>query len=404
MNREESKIVNPDVCIRCATCMGICPVARVTASFPGPKQAGPGAERFRKPGDPSVDEWIHLCIGCRLCDTVCSSCVNVSEMNLLAKAKYRDEHGMPLRDWMFAHNSFVEKLAGRVPRLSNAVLRNPLVRRLLDRLLKIDLRRPLPVYETTTFRQWFRTHTGRGGKPIGYFYGCYANTHERDVAIAAVQVLEAAGYEVVIPRQECCGLPALGQGDVGEARRMAERNVPSLLAAVRSGLEIVFTSTSCGHMLKYEYSRFLEIPDADEVARHLHELFDYLRDLQGKGQFDVRFRSRPLRAAYFAPCHLRSLQIGFPSLDILRRIPELQIEMVDADCCGMGGLYGFKKEKAPIADAIGADLTKAVERLNVEMVLTECEGCRMQIQRLTGLRALHPIQIVRDALEPGAGN
>jgi glycerol-3-phosphate dehydrogenase subunit C len=180
---------------------------------------------------------------------------------------------------------------------------------------------------------------------------------------------------------------------------MAGRNVPSLLAAVRSGLEIVFTSTSCGHMIKYEYSRFLEIPDADEVARHFHELFDYLRDLQGRGLFNVRFRPRPIRAAYFAPCHLKSLQIGFPSLDILRLVPELKIEMVDADCCGMGGLYGFKKEKAPIADAIGDDLTKAVKRLNVELVLTECEGCRMQIQRLTGLKVLHPIQLVRDALE-----
>ena len=400
MNKEELEIVNPDVCIRCATCMGVCPVARVTASFPGPKQAGPGAERFRKPGDPSVDDWIHLCIGCRLCDTVCSSCVNVSEMNLLAKAKYRDEHGMPLRDWMFAHNRLMEKPASRFPRLSNAIFKNRFVRGFLDRVLKIDRRRPLPVYERETFRRWFRTHASRGGRRIGYFYGCYANIHDRDVAVAAVQVLESNGFQVVLPRQECCGLPALGQGDIEEARRMAGQNVPSLLTAVRSGMEILFTSTSCGHMIKYEYSRFLEIPDADEVARHFHELFDYLRNLRSRGGFHVRFLPRPIRVAYFASCHLRSLQIGFPSLDILRLIPGLQIEMVDADCCGMGGLYGFKREKAPIADAIGQDLKRAVMGLNVEMVLTECEGCRMQISHLTGLRVLHPIQLVRDAMDP----
>jgi glycerol-3-phosphate dehydrogenase subunit C len=71
--------------------MAICPVSRVTSAFPGPKQAGPGAQRFRKSGEPSVDEWIDLCIGCHLCDLACSSGVNISELNLIAKAKYLDE-------------------------------------------------------------------------------------------------------------------------------------------------------------------------------------------------------------------------------------------------------------------------------------------------------------------------
>jgi len=86
---------NADVCIRCATCMAVCPVSRVTPKFPGPKQAGPGAQRFRRPGEPSVDEWIDLCIGCHLCDMVCSSGVNISELNLIAKAKYLDEKEGP---------------------------------------------------------------------------------------------------------------------------------------------------------------------------------------------------------------------------------------------------------------------------------------------------------------------
>ena len=91
------------MCIRCAICMAVCPVSRVTPLFPGPKQAGPGAERFRRPGDSSVDDWIDLCIGCHLCDMVCSSGVNISELNLIAKAKYLDEKGRPSRDWLLTH-------------------------------------------------------------------------------------------------------------------------------------------------------------------------------------------------------------------------------------------------------------------------------------------------------------
>jgi len=100
-----------DVCIRCATCMAICPVSRVTPLFPGPKQAGPGAQRFRRPDEPSTDEWIDLCIGCQLCDMVCAAGVNISELNLIAKAKYLDEKGRPFRDWLLTHTSLFGSLA-----------------------------------------------------------------------------------------------------------------------------------------------------------------------------------------------------------------------------------------------------------------------------------------------------
>ena len=88
----------PDVCVRCATCMAVCPVARVTPRFPGPKQAGPGAQRFRSSAEASVDDWIDLCTACRLCDTVCPSGVPISELNLLAKAKFMDERGRGFRE------------------------------------------------------------------------------------------------------------------------------------------------------------------------------------------------------------------------------------------------------------------------------------------------------------------
>ncbi|MDI6726654.1 MAG: 4Fe-4S dicluster domain-containing protein, partial [Smithellaceae bacterium] len=105
---------NPDICIRCATCMAICPVSRVSPAFPGPKQAGPGAERFRNPKDTSVDDWTELCIGCHLCETVCSSGVGISEMNLLAKAKYLDEKGRSFRDWLLTHLHRLDPLASRL--------------------------------------------------------------------------------------------------------------------------------------------------------------------------------------------------------------------------------------------------------------------------------------------------
>ena len=106
-----------------------------------------------------------------------------------------------------------------------------------------------------------------------------------------------------------------------------------------------------------------------------------------------------MKAAYFAPCHLRSLDIGLPALELLRLVPGLDVSLVEAECCGLGGLYGFKKEKFAIAEEIGKDLAEAVARMKPDIILTDCEGCRMQIRHLTGLKVLHPVQLLRDALE-----
>ena len=386
------------MCIRCAACMAVCPVSRVTPKFPGPKQAGPGVERFRRPDEPSGEEWIDLCIGCHLCDLVCSSGVNISDLNLIAKAKYLDEKGRPFRDWLLTHFYLYSRLGSFFSSLVNFLIKNSVMKWIVEAVFKIHRKRNLPVYESSTFRQWFKGHHSKGNRKVAYFYGCYANTNEVDVGKATVQVLEANGFEIILPPQRCCGIPMLGNGDFKGARKMGLYNIPSFLNAIHSGSEIIFSSTSCGYMLKYEYSRLLSIPKAEEVSPHLHDLLEFLRDLKDSNGFNTNFRELPMKVAYFAPCHLRALGIGLPALEILRLIPGLKIENIEADCCGMGGTFGFKKEKYEISQEIGKDLVEAIDRLKPEIILSDCEGCRLQIRHLTGLIVLHPIQILRDAL------
>jgi glycerol-3-phosphate dehydrogenase subunit C len=389
---------NFDACIRCATCMAICPVSRVTPLFPGPKQAGPGAERFRRPDDPPVDQWIDLCIGCHLCDMVCSSGVNISELNLIAKTKYLDEKGRPFRDRILSQIHLFSWFGSLFSHVANRLLRSRIIKWMLDSLFSIDRRRELPLYQSPTFRQWFRGNPTKGNRKIAYFYGCYTNTNEVDVGKATAQVLEANDFEVFLPPQRCCGIPMLSNGDFEGARRLGLWNIPSLLHTIRSGSDIVFSSTSCGHMIKHEYSHLLSIPGAEEVAKHLFDIFDFLRNLKENDGLNTKFKALSLKTAYFAPCHLRSLGIGLPAFEILRLIPGLQVDPIDADCCGLGGTFGFKKEKYEISQEIGKDLAEAIDGLKPEIVLSDCEGCRMQIRHLTGLKVLHPIQILRDAL------
>jgi glycerol-3-phosphate dehydrogenase subunit C len=338
---------------------------------------------------------------------VCSSGVNISELNLIAKAKYLDEKGRPFRDWLLTHSYLYGRLGSLFSPVANWFLRNSTVKWIVESVFRIDRRRQLPSYESFTFRQWFgRRKGGMGGfephskdrKKIGYFYGCYINTNEVDVGKATVQILEANGYEVVLPPQRCCGIPMLGNGDFKGARKMGLYNVPSFLGAIHSGHNILFSSTSCGYMIKHEYSRLLNIPGSEEVAKHIFDLFEFIRNLNESRQLNTHFRNLPLKVAYFAPCHLRSLNIGLPAFEVLRLIPGLEISNIEADCCGMGGIFGFKKERYEISQEIGKDLAEAIDRLKPEIILTDCEGCRMQIRHLTGLKVLHPVQILRDAL------
>lgn len=392
----------PDVCVRCATCMAACPVSRVTPRFPGPKQAGPGAQRFRSAAEASVDDWIDLCTGCRLCDTVCPAGVPISEMNLMARAKYLGERGRTFRDWLLVRSDLFGEIAARFSGRVNPLMKNPLVRRLLDGLLRIDRRRELPPYEYPTFRKWFgdRPATPPGDRPkVAYFYGCFTNTNEVDVGKASVRLLEAHGFSVSVPPQRCCGIPRLGTGDLRGAKEMGSRNIDLLKKTVAEGTDILFSSTSCGLMLRHEYGPLLHLPGAEELARRLFDICQYLLPLYQNGKPAPTYRPVPMKAAYFAPCHLRPLGIGQPALEMLRRVPQLEINLIDAECCGLGGLYGFKREKFAITEEIGKDLAAAVARMKPDIILTDCEGCRMQIRHLTGRKVLHPVQLLRDALE-----
>ena len=245
---------------------------------------------------------------------VCSSGVNISELNLIAKAKFLDEKGRPFRDWLLTHNYLFARLGALFSPIVNPLLKSRVVKWILDAFLRIDKRRELPDYQSPTFREWFRGHSVKGDRKIAYFYGCYANTNEVDVGKATVEVLEAHGFEVILPPQTCCGIPMLGNGDFKGARKMGLSNVPSLLKAARAGLNIVFSSTSCGHMIKHEYKHLLNIPDADEVASHTFDVFEFLRNLDGPPEAGLK--TLPLKAAYFAPCissHSESVSLPLKS-------------------------------------------------------------------------------------------
>jgi glycerol-3-phosphate dehydrogenase subunit C len=212
-------------------------------------------------------------------------------------------------------------------------------------------------------------------------------------------VLARNGLRVIVPPQECCGLPLISNGLYERARRRARRNLEVLAAYARAGYRIVLTSTSCGHTLKAEYAEMLDLDDDDArvVSEATWDIMELLREMADEGRLDVGFGAVDRELPYHAPCQLRSHGIGLPALDLFALVPGLRARDLDHDCCGVAGTYGLKNEKYDIAMAVGSDLFDRIRSSEAAEVACDSETCRWQIAAATGRRLRHPVEILADA-------
>ena len=205
---------------------------------------------------------------------------------------------------------------------------------------------------------------------------------------------------MVVPKQDCCGLPLQSNGLFDDARKYVLRLARSLAAAARDGSIIVGNATSCTVMLKREAREILGLeddPDLALVSRQTYDLCELLLELHDAGQLKTDFQPVSETVAYHAPCQQQGHWIGKPAVDLLRLIPELDVRELDARCCGIAGTYGLKKEKYEIGMAAGADLFGQVAASGAGLVACDSETCRWQIDHGTGHKSIHPVELLHRA-------
>ena len=449
-----------DQCLKCNICVTACPVAAVTDLFPGPKYAGPQSGRFRMTGQPTPDASVDYCSGCRACNLACPNGVKIAEMNARARHTLVEQGRVPprlrLRNNLIARTELLGNLAQPIAPLSNALLSMPLARKLTEAALGIAKDAPLPPFARQKFTTWFRKRTPQtftvehaesaektknisadsafsAVKQVVFFYGCSTEYYEPRVGRAAVHVLEANGFEVIVPPQNCCGLPLLSNGEFEAAHKFHQRNVDHLVEYARQGIPIVGTSTSCTLTLKEEAPELLDMHDADTrlVAENTYDFNEFLMGVlgsrgagvqgcKGAGEqgnrkpgdrvsatgdlitdllipdswFTDSLTPIPLTLAYHQPCQYRGHRIGNPAVEVLALIPELRIVESHSTCCGIAGTYGYKKEKYEIAMAVGQPLFDFIQQVGGPLVVCDSETCRWQITHGTGVPAIHPVELL----------
>ena len=390
-----------DHCVKCTICETACPVAAVTPLFPGPKYVGPQAERFRGMGQ-SVDASLDYCSSCGICTLVCPQGVHVAEINSRARVVMKQQHGMPLRDHLLSRPSVEGRLATPVAPVANFVLSNRLVRQLTERALGIHRDAPMPKFAGRTFQGWARRRPGwatAGPRQVVYFHGCSTNYFEPGLGKKTVAVLEHNGYRVIVPKQDCCGLPLQSNGIFGTARSYVRRLVAELAPYARQGCMIVATSTSCSLMLKREAREILGVEDDDlrVVSRQTYDICEFLAELHQAGELKTDFRPVPLTVTYHAPCQQQGHNIGKPALDLLGLVPELKVIELDRACCGIAGTYGLKREKYDIAMQVGSGLFSDIRDAKPDLAVCDSETCRWQITHGTGRTSVHPVDVMHCA-------
>ncbi len=352
-----------------------------------------GSEELRAHAD--------LCVHCAMCRTECPAGIDVSSLMMEAKAAYVENHGLSPTSWTFTHIDWWARWTSRLPVLSNALLGNPRARWLIERLFGLSRHRVLPRAQRGTFLRraerlgLTRPRPQEPGPRVVYFLDIFANHFDLELAESTVTLLRHAGVNVFVPRQQRgCGMPALVAGDLDRARALLTANLRVLGDAVRDGYTVVCTEPTAALVLRHEALRLTDDLDAELVARNTLDVGEYLAGLIDRGLLSRPPEPLRARVGYHQPCHQRALQIGTPGLDLIRMIPELDVEYIDRGCSGIAGVYGLTRRNFRTSLRAGQELRRRLKEPDIEIGATECGACRMQMEQGISKRTYHPVKLL----------
>jgi len=402
-----------DICHGCRRCFSLC------NSFPTLFDAvdnSPSGELD------TVDKKVYWDVvdHCYLCDmcymTKCPYVpphpwnLDFPHLMLRAKAIKAKKGEVRLRDKILSSTDVVGNIAGIpvVSQLVNAVNKTSAGRQLLDATLGVATDAPIPEYHSNSARKQLAGRelkvdakpTAETRGKVVLFTTCYGNRNEPDLNLDLVKVFEHNGIPVKIVSQEkCCGMPKLELGDLETVARYKDTNIPALKQAIDEGYDIVAPIPSCVLMFKQELPlMFPEDADVQAVKASIFDPFEYLMLRHKAGLLRTDFEAELGKVSYHVPCHLRVQNIGLKTRDVLKLVPNTNVDVIER-CSGHNGTYAVKKEFRPASVKIGKPVMSRVEKANPDHYTSDCPMAGHQIE--TGLanpkEPEHPLKLLRKA-------
>ncbi|MGE5287593.1 MAG: FAD-binding and (Fe-S)-binding domain-containing protein [Micromonosporaceae bacterium] len=347
---------------------------------------------------PEVAAALDLCLACKACSSECPAGVDMASYKAEVLHQSYRRRLRPRAHYTLGWLPRWVRLASLLPGLANAATAAPTVGRAVRFAAGIDPRRSLPAFAPRTFRFWFAQHRDsrqRDGTPVMLIPDTFTNYFDPGPAIAAVTVLEDAGFAVSIPRRTvCCGLPWISTGQLTAARRIMQRTVTELRTAAEAQMPVVGLEPSCTAALRSDSVEFLGSAEAREVAGSVRTLTEVLTSSPG-------WQPPPLHgtAVVAQPhCH-HSAVMGWDADEALLRRAGAELTRVGG-CCGLAGNFGVERGHYEISAAVAETaLMPAIRAAGpAAVLLADGFSCRTQLADLTGRSSVHLAQFLAGRL------
>jgi len=343
-----------------------------------------------------------LCLECKACKAECPSNVDMAKLKYEFLDHYYRANGLPLRNRIFGAIESLNRLGSSLAPVSNWIANSSLNRWLMEILVGIDRRRPLPQFAGRTFESWFRKHetTKEGEKgDVVLFHDTFNNYNTPHVAIAATRFLERSGYRVLLADKKCCGRPMISKGMLNQAKENAAWNIEKLAPYAEKRVPIVGLEPSCLLTLRDEYPEFVGTEAARKVAENSFLFEEFIIREQKEKRLMLPSNSGGKKVLLHGHCHQKALVGTAPTTAMLKAVG-YEVSEVDSGCCGMAGSFGFEKEHYDLSTKIAnRRLVPAVNATAREItIVAPGISCRQQIEHLTGRKAKHPAELIWEGL------
>jgi FAD/FMN-containing dehydrogenase/Fe-S oxidoreductase len=360
-------------------------------------------------GDERLHEILDLCLECKACKRECPLSIDMAALKAETLAQHYEQHGVPLRARAFGNIGALNRVGSALAPVSNWIAAFAPARAIMQSLIGLERRRPLPVFQRDTLSTWFAArrgndaHARRPGPvrgPVVFLADCFTSYTEPWIGRAAIELLEAAGWEVKLAADVCCGRALISKGLLDLATLRHADLIRQLAPAAQRGIPIVGVEPSCVLTLKDELPALSPRDDgAAAIAQQTRLVDDLLVHALDDGTLEVG-NTGSQRIVFHGHCHQKAAGATAGSISLLERIANGQLVTLDAGCCGMAGSFGFEREHYDLSMQIGG--LRLFPAINAETPETRVAAtgtsCRQQIAHGTGRQADHPVMLLRAAL------
>jgi Fe-S oxidoreductase len=349
--------------------------------------------------DERIKQSLDLCLSCKGCKSDCPVGVDVATYKAEFLSHYYDGRVRPRSAYAFGNIDIWARLASNAPGLMNLTTQLPVLRDIAKLVSGMPRGRSIPAFASQTFKQWFRRRSPRDieNPPVVLWPDTFTNYFLPDTAKAAVDVLEAAGFRVVVPESSlCCGRPLYDFGMLNRAKALLTKLLDTLAPEINAGIPIVGLEPSCVAVFRDE---LINLFPNHERARQLSQQTFLLSEFLEKHAKNFELPRFDRRALLHGHCHHKSIMKMTDEEAVLRRMG-VDFQTPAPGCCGMAGSFGFEKDNYDVSLAIGElELLPAVRSAPPEwLIIADGFSCREQIAQGTGRRAFHLADIIQMAL------